>query len=335
MKQITLWIVLAGVATAADSGYHITKNIHLGGPGGWDYATMDSATRRLYVSHGMRVIVLDVDSGKVVGEITGLAGVHGIAIVPELNRGFITNGSDGTVAIVDLKTLQVLSRTKAGKDPDAVIYDPASRLVFACNNKSANVTAIDAKDGSVKGTIAVGGSPEFPAADGKGKVYLNLENTSETIEIDTAKLTVTRRYPLAPCEEPSGMAMDTAHRRLFIGCGNQKMAVVDSDSGKVLATLPIGKYVDANGFDPGTGLAFSSNGEGTLTVAKESSPGHFEVVENVPTSLGARTMAVDLKTHMVYLPSAKFGPMPAGTPEHPRPRPPVLPDSFEILVVAK
>lgn len=319
---------------AGAPGYHVTKKIPIGGDGFWDYLTLDSEARRLYISHATHVVVMDVDSGKVVGDIPGTDGVHGIALARDLGRGFTSNGRAGTVTVFDLKTLKVLDTVKTtGMNPDAIVYDPVSHRVFTFNGRSSSSTAIDATTGKVAGTIDLGGKPEFAQADGKGHIYDNLEDKSQVVELDTGKLSVMGRWSVAPCESPSGMAMDREHRRLFLGCDNKMMAVMDADSGKVMTTLPIDEGVDANRFDPGTGLAFSSNGEGTLTVVKEESPEKFTVVENVPTRRGARTMALDLKTHNIYLATAEFGPRPAPTAEHPHPRPSLVPGSFTVLEV--
>jgi len=240
------------------------------------------------------------------------------------------------VTIFDLKTLAVIGSAQAGTNPDAIVYDPASKRVFAMNGRSQNSTAIDAATGKVAGTIALAGKPEFAVADGAGHVYVNIEDKSEEQRIDSQKLEVTATWPLAPCEEPSGLAMDTAHRRLFAGCGNNMMAVIDADSGKVIATPAIGEGVDANGFDPGLAFAFASNGRSaTLTVVHEDSPDKFTVTEDVPTQRGARTMALDPKTHEVYLVTADFGPPPAASSENPRPRPAILPNSFVVLVFGR
>jgi DNA-binding beta-propeller fold protein YncE len=258
--------------------------------------------------------------------------VHGIALAPESGRGFTSNGRGDAVGIFGLKTWRGLGAAPAGKNPDAIIYDPASRRVFAFNGRSQDATAIDAATGAVVGTVVLGGKPEFAAADGKGLVYVNLEDKSEVVALDSDRLTVQRRWPLKPCAEPTGMAMDTLRRRLFIGCANEMMAVVDADSGRVIATPAIGKRVDAAAFDPETRLAFSSNGDGTLTVVREDSPEKFTVIANVPTQKGARTMALDLKTHRVFLVTSDFGPAPAATAEQPQPRPSILPGTFALLV---
>lgn len=320
---------------APASGYHLLRKIELGGDGGWDYLFMDSAARRLYVSHATHVVVIDADTFKPVGDIPNTNGVHGIAIAADLGRGFTSNGRDGAVTIFDVKTLKVLGSVKVGTNPDAIIYDPASHRVFAFNRGSSDVSAIDAANGTVAGLIALDGHPEFAAADGRGMVYVNLDNKSAVVALDSNKLTVKARWPLAPGEDPSGMAIDPKSRRLFIGCGNKQMIVMNADNGRVLAALPIGGGVDATAFDPGTHLAFSSNGEGTLTVVHEDSADKFSVVEDAPTQRGARTMAVDTKTHNVFLATAQFGPPPAATPDRPHPRPPMIPGSFVVLVYGK
>ncbi|HEX4494661.1 MAG TPA: YncE family protein [Thermoanaerobaculia bacterium] len=325
------------LAAPAPTGYHVVKEIPLGGEGGWDYLTVDPAGRRLYVSHSTKVTVVDVDSGKPVGDIEKLSGVHGIAIAHDLGRGFISNGKTSIVTIFDLKTLATLSEVKStGENPDAILYDPATSRVFAFNGRSKNATVLEAKTGKVVGTIELGGKPEFAATDQKGKVFVNIEDLSEVAEIDAKTLAVKAHWPLKPCESPSGMAIDRQHHRLLIGCENKMAAVMDTGNGKVVTTVPIGEGVDANGFDPGTGLGFSSNGkDGTLTVIREEAPDRFSVAETVPTRKGARTMALDEKTHTVYVVTAQFGPAPAATAEQPRPRPAILPDTFTILVVGR
>jgi DNA-binding beta-propeller fold protein YncE len=328
--------VSAGSKAPGPSGYHLLKKIPLGGEGFWDYITFDPATRRLYISRGTRVVVLEVDSGKTVGEIPNTDGVHGIALAPEFNRGFTSNGRAGTVTIFDLKTLKVIGSAQAGTNPDAIIYDASSKRVFAMNGRSKNATAIDAATGNVVGTIPVDGKPEFAVADGAGHVYVNIEDKSEEQVIDSQNLKVTATWPLKPCQEPSGLAMDITHRRLFAGCDNKMMAVIDADSGKVVATPEIGEGVDANAFDAELGYAYASNGEsGTLTVVHEESPDKYSVVENVPTQAHARTMAQDPKTHQVFLVTADFGPAPAATPDNAHPRPTMVKDSFVVLIFGK
>src|SRR5271169_936832 len=327
---------VATATIAPPSGYHLLKKIPLGGEGGWDYLAFDSPTRRLFISRSAKVAVLNVDTGTVAGEIPNTDGVHGIAFAPELDRGFTSNGRANTVTIFDLQSLQIIGSAKTGMNPDAIVYDPASKRVFTMNGHSNDATAIDAATGNVLGTIPVTGKPEFAVADGAGHVYVNIEDKSEELQIDAQNLKVTAQWPLAPCQEPSGLAMDIAHRRLFAGCHNQMMTVVNADSGKVIATPAIGDGVDANAFDPGTGYAFASNGgSGTLTVVHEDSPDKYSVVEDVPTQAHARTMALDPKTHQVFLVTAEFGPAPAATPDNAHPRPTMVKDSFVVLIFGK
>ena len=332
-----LSVSLAALAwAAAGPGYHVAKTYKLGGEGGWDYLNADASARRLYISRGTHVIVLDVDSGKTVGDIPDTQGVHGIALAPDLGRGFTSNGREGTVTIFDIQTLKPIGeKVKVGDNPDAILYDPASKRVFTFNGRSQDASAIDATSGKVLGTIKLDGKPEFAASDGQGTVFVNIEDKSKLTVIDPNTLAVKAKWPLAPCTEPSGLAIDRQHRRLFAGCDNKMMAVVDADSGKVLATPAIGEGVDATAYDDETGLAFASCGEGVLTVVKQESPDKYSVAENAQTERGARTMALDSKTHDVYTVTAKFGPRPAATADNPHPRPPMLPDSFVVLVVSK
>jgi DNA-binding beta-propeller fold protein YncE len=342
MSSKAKWLVslislsLAAVAlAAAGPGYNVVTTYKVGGEGGWDYLTMDSDARRLYISRGTHVIVLDADSGKSVGDIADTQGVHGIALAPELGRGFTSNGREGTVSVFDIKTLATSNKIKVGDNPDAILYDPATKRVFTFNGKSQDSTAIDAASGKLLGTIKLDGKPEFAASDAKGEIFVNIEDKSELVAIDPNKLEVKAKWPLAPCTEPSGLSIDRKNRRLFVGCDNKMMAVVDADSGKVLATPAIGEGVDATAFDDGTGLAFASCGEGVLTVVKEDSPSKFSVAENVPTKRGARTLALDSKTQNVFVVTADFGPPPAATADNPHPRRAILPDSFVVLVVGK
>jgi DNA-binding beta-propeller fold protein YncE len=329
-------VALTAAALAANApGYHVATTYKIGGDGGWDYLTVDADARRLFISRATHVMVMDADSGKIVGDIPDTPGVHGIALAPELGRGFISNGREGTVSIFDLKTLAVSGKVKAGDNPDAILYDPATRRVFTFNGRSQDSTAIDAASGKVLGTIKLDGKPEFAASDAKGEIFVNIEDKSELTAIDPQKLEVKAKWPLAPCTEPSGLSIDRKNRRLFVGCDNKMMAVVDADSGKVLATPAIGDGVDATTFDPETGLAFASCGEGVLTVVNEESPNKFSVAENVPTQDGARTLALDAKTHNIFVVTAKFGPPPAATADNPHPRRSILPDSFVVLVVSK
>ncbi len=328
--------MLACTLFAAGS-YKLVKTIPIAGDGGWDYLIADSENRRLYVSHGTEVDVLNLDTDAIVGKIPNTNGVHGIAIADDLQRGFVSDGRDNQVTIFDLKTLATLSTVKAGTNPDGILYDPFSKRVFAFNGRSQDMTAIDAATGNVAGTVALGGKPEFPATDGKGNVYVNIEDKSELVRFDPKTLAIKDHWQLGPqCDSPSGLAIDTKTRRLFPVCENKVMAVVDADSGKIVTTAPTGEGTDAAAFDPGTRLAFASNGrDATLTVIKEESPDKYSVVENAKTQRGARTMALDLKTHKIYLSDAEFGPAPAPTTEAPRPRPKMVPGSFKLLVMSQ
>jgi DNA-binding beta-propeller fold protein YncE len=332
MKRLVLSslgvVVPALVVFAAATGYHVVGEIKIGGEGGWDYLTVDSAARRLYVSHGTHVAVVDLDAKKVVGDIPDTPGVHGIAIAPELNKGFISNGRGNNVTIFDLKTLKATGTVATGENPDSIRYDSVSGRVFAFNGRSKSATAIDAKSGSVAATIPLPGKPEFSVADGKGKVYVNIEDTNEIVDIDAAKASVVKKYALTGCDGPSGLAIDQKNRRLFSVCSNRVMAISDPDAGKVVATPAIGAGSDGCAFDPGTGYAFSSNGDGTLTIVQQTG-GRWDVAENVATERGARTIAVDEKTHMVYSPTAKTAPSQGGG------RATYLPDTFKVLVVGK
>jgi YVTN family beta-propeller protein len=334
-SSIGILLVASLSSAAPDAAYRIEKVVKVGGDGGWDYLTVDSEARRLYVTRQTRVLVFNADDLSSVGEIPNTNGVHGVALAPDLGKGFTSNGRSGTVTIFDVKTLKPLDEVKVtGENPDAILYNPVSRRVFAFNGRSDNVTVLDAGGGRVVGTVALGGKPEFAAHDKNGLVYVNLEDKSEVAVMDAEGTAVLKKWPLAPCEEPSGMAVDRRRGRLFIGCGNRLMAVVDVSNGRVLATLPIGEGVDANGFDAATGLAFSSNGDGTLTIAREDPDGHFAVAGNVTTQRGARTMALDEKTHRVFLATSDFGPAPSPTADQPHPRPSRVPDTFRLLVLA-
>lgn len=333
--RLVLFLLACRLLFAADPGLHVTKSYALGGEGGWDYLKVDPDSRRLYISRATHVMVIDADSGKPVGDIADTPGVHGIALAPDLGRGFISNGREGTVSIFDLTTLKLIKKVPVGDNPDAILFDPFTKRVFTFNGHSHDATAVDAATGEVAGKIPLDGKPEFAVTTGAGEVFVNLEDKSELLALDPKNLKVKSRWPLAPCQEPSGLAIDLKNRRLFSGCDNKMMAVVNANTGKVITTLPIGEGVDANGFDPDTGFAFASCGEGVLTVAHEDSPDTFSVVQNVPTQRGARTMALDPKTHQVFLVTAKFGPPPAATEQQPHPRPSILPDSFVVLVVGK
>ncbi|MFZ0279506.1 MAG: YncE family protein [Candidatus Sulfotelmatobacter sp.] len=324
-----LWVSARHKAMAATaSGYHSLARVTLGGEGFWDYLAMDAGARRLYISRWTHVMVVDADSYRVVGDIPSIEGVHGIAIAREFGRGFISEDEANRVTIFDLKTLKKIGSAKTGQNPDAVIYDPAAKRVFAFSGHDGTATAIDAATGSVVGTVDLGGSPEFAAADRQGHIYNNLEDKGEVVEIDSKTLKILNRWPLAPGESPSAMAIDLRHRRLFIGCHNRLMVVMDADTGKVVATPAIGEGVDAARFDPGSQLLFSSNGDGTLTVIHEDSPDKYSVIDNVQTERGARTMELDKKTHRIYTVTADLGPQPT----EPHEPPPMVPGTFRLLV---
>ncbi len=330
--------IFMGAATSdaqTKSGYHVAKKIKVGGEGSWDYLTFDAQTQRLFVSHSDRIVVINTKADEVVGEILKLEGVHGMAIANEFNRGFITNGASSTVSVVDMKTLKVVSTIPVGKKPDAVLYDPFSHRVFVYNGQSENASVIDAEKGTVVSTVALGGKPEFSATDRKGHIFVNLEDKNEVVGFDATTLKVFARWPLKGGDEPTGLAIDVEHHRLFSVCHNKLMFVLDSDNGTILAKLPIGAKVDGCTFDPGTGMVFTSNGEGTITVVREESPSKFSVVETVPTQPGAKTITVDPVSHTLYLPTAEFGPTPAPSAATPAPRAPILPNTFVVLKVTR
>jgi DNA-binding beta-propeller fold protein YncE len=330
MKKILLPVLFSlAVATAgrADVSYHLLKEIPVGGDGGWDALTVDSAAQRLYVSHATKVVVIDLAKDAVVGEITNTPGVHDIAVAPKLKRGFTSNGKENTVSIVDLKTLQTLSKTGTETNPDAILFEPGQNEVYAFNGRSHSATVIAAGSGKVVATIPLGGKPEFAEADPKaGRVFNSIEDKSEVAAIDTRTHTVANHWPIAPGEAASGLAIDVKHHRLFLGCDNHLMVMMDSATGKVLAAVPIGEGVDGAAFDPGTQLAFASCGDGTTTIAHEDGD-TLTVVQTLPTERGARTMTIDPKTHKIYLPSAKFD-----APTEGQRRGKMVPGSFKILV---
>ena len=318
----------------AQTKYEIVNKIHLPGNGGWDYITMDEAASKLYVSHGNVVQVVDVTNNTLIGTIPDTKGVHGIAVASDLNKGFISNGRDTSVTIINLKTLAFITKVKVtGNNPDAILYDPFSHKVFTFNGRSSNSTVIDANTNKVIGTIALAGKPEFSATDGNGKIYVNIEDKSTLSVIDVNTLKILQNWPLNPGEEPSGLAFDVINHRLFSVCNNKLLVVTDSETGKVVTTLPIGGNVDGVSFDPVLKRIYSSNGEGTMTVIQENDPNTFTVLENFPTQKGARTVTLNSKTHKIYLPTAEYGETPAATTENPRPRATMKPDSFVVLEV--
>jgi YVTN family beta-propeller protein len=321
--------VLAAVPAFAQKQFKVSERVKLGGEGGWDYLTYDPDGQRLFITRGSHVMVIDTKTLKVAGDIPDLSGIHGVALAPEFNRGFVSNGGDNTVTIFDLKTLKKIGSVKVGERPDAILYEPFSKRVFTFNARSQDSTVIDAASGKVAGTVALGGKPEFPASDGKGKVYVNIEDKSQIAEIDVSKLSVVNTWSIAPCEEPSALAFDVKNHRLFAGCGNKMMAVVNSDSGKVVTTVPIGEGVDAGRFNPNTQQVFMSCGEGVLTVIHEDSPDKYSVQQNLATVRGARTMALDEENNVVYLVTAKREDKPVAAGQ----RPTMVPGSFELIVV--
>lgn len=326
-------VVAAGLAAG---GYRVTKRISIPGDTGWDYITADTDGRRLYVPHGIEVVVLDLDTGATVGTITGQRGLHGVAVARDVGRGFISATDPGSVTIFDLKTLAVLDKVRVGDDPNGIIYDPTTKRVFSADRGSKRMTAIDATTGKVAATSGdLGGRTEHLAADGDGHVFLNMQDRGTLLRIDAHDLKVLDTWPLAGCGQPSSMDIDRAHRRVFIGCRSGLLAVVDGTSGKIVATQPIGPGVDALEFDAARSLIFVSTGggDGVLSIFHQDDADTYSLVENVKTLPGARTMALDHKTGMVYLPVADVGPSPAATPENPRPRPRMVPGTFSVVVV--
>lgn len=328
-KTLLIAALFFGAAMAGPSGYHLARTVPLPGNEGWDDLAVHIPSHRLFVTHGNHVVVVNLADFSIAGDIPGTPRAHGVAFSPRL--GFISDGGDNTVSVFDLKTLKVSKRILVGQGPDAIVYDPVTKKVLTFNGGSRDATVIDVASLTVDGTVPLGGRPEFAVPDGKGRVFANIEDTSEQVEIDPRSMTVLKRWPLAPCEEPSGLAIDNAHRRLFAGCHNKMMAVVDAQTGKIIDTPPIGPGVDGNRYDPATRLAFSSNGrDATLTVVREVTPNKFEVIENVPTQKGARTMVLDPSSHAVYLVTADFNP-----PTTPGARPAIVPGTFRLLVYMK
>ena len=343
MKMKNCWLVVgcalslsglgSGSLGGAERPYHFLREIPVGGEGWWDYLSVDAAGRRLYVSHGTEVVVIDIDKDAVVGAIADTPGVHGLAVASELKRGFSSNGRENKASIVDLQTLTTLSKVDTGQNPDGMLFEPGRQEVYMFNGRDKSATVFEAMSGKVVATISLTGKPEFPACDPQaGQVYDNIEDKSEVAVIDTKTHGVVATWPIAPGEEASGMAIDVTHHRLFLGCGNKLMVMMDSTNGRVVASVPIGEGVDANAFDPGTQLAFSSCGSGTVTIAKETSPDTLTVVQTLTTEPRARTMALDPQTHKIYLASAKFEAQPAAAAGAPRQRPKMIPGTFKISV---
>jgi len=331
MRNIALVLTLATLTSLfaqPPSTYHVTQTYTLGGDGGWDYIVPDPPNHRLFIARQNRVMVVDEDSGTLLGEITGIQGAHGTAVADGTGHGFATSGNDRSVLMFDLKTLKVLSRIPAAEDADAIIYDKASNRVFTFNGDAHSSTVIDPRTGTAITNIPLGGKPEYGASAGDGRVYANLTDMSEVVEIDAKTASVLRRWPTAPCKQPVAMAIDTVNHRLFSGCRSSMMAISDYQAGKVVATVPIGKGVDGAGFDTASGDAFASNADGTLTVIHQDTPDQYHVVENVQTPLGSRNMGLNSSNHRVFIVSAKFGPTSAGAR-----RGPVLPGSFTLMVI--
>jgi DNA-binding beta-propeller fold protein YncE len=332
MRKITLILALgASLLAQSSSSYRVTHTYPLGGDGSWDYIVPDPPNHRLFIARQTRVMVVDEDSGKLLGEVEGIQGAHGTAVAESTGHGFATEGNGKSVAMFDLKTFKVLGRIPAAEDADAIVYDSASNRVFTLNGDAHSSTVIDPKAGTLITNIPLGGKPEYGASAGDGKVYANLTDTSEVVEIDAKTATVTRRWFTAPCKQPVSMAIDTAHHRLFSGCRSGVMAVSDYQAGKIVATLPIGTGVDGAGYDAASGNAFASNANGTLTVIHQDTADQYHVVENVETPVGSRNMGLDPSNHRVFMMSAKFGPAPANG----RGRPPALPGSFALIVIER
>jgi DNA-binding beta-propeller fold protein YncE len=333
MRILTAGLILltATAFAAAPESYHLLKMVPIPGDGGWDYVSVDSAARRVYVSHASRVEVLDADSGAVVGHIADTAGVHGIAVAADLGRGFTSNGRADTVTVFDLKTLKPVGTVPTGKNPDSIIYDPATRRVFAFNGRGKSATVIDAAESKVAGTIELGGQPEFAAADGAGHVFVNLEDKNEVLRLDAKAMKVLDRWPLKGASAPCSMAMDAAHHRLFVGCRSKALVVLNSETGNPIATLPIGERVDAGAFDPETKLIFCSCGDGTVSVIRQETPDVYAEAEKIKTRTGSKTMGFDPKTHKLFLPAAEFKPAAGGG----RGRPAMVPGSFVMLIYGR
>ena len=324
-------VLLIFTGTASAQNYKLIRRIPVGGEGGWDYIKVDADAQRLYVARGDHMMIVDEGSGKVLGDIPNTKGIHGTAIADALGKGYTSNGQAATVTVFDLKTLKPITDIKTtGDNPDSIIYDPATKRVFTMNARSNNSTVIDATTDKVVGTVDLGGKPEEPALDGRGNMFVNLTDSSMIMSFDTKTLAKKGPWSLAPCDGPSALAADTKNRRLFAAC-DKMIAVMNMDTGKVVATPAIGGDPDGNGFDPGTGLIFATSREGLLTVIHEDTPDKYTIIGNVNTQFGARTMALDPKTHHVFTETADFKPAPPATPDNPRPRPQAIPNSFVIL----
>jgi DNA-binding beta-propeller fold protein YncE len=332
-RSILLWSLVAAPAVAAQS-YEVTHTYNVGGEGGWDYVIPDAPNHRLFIGRSNRLMVVDMNSGRLLGEVTGINGAHGTALVPDIGRGFATSGNDSSILMFDAKTYKGLLKIPAAPDADAIIYDPSSKRVFSFNGDANSSTVVDPRRGTRVTNIPLGGKPEYGQSARDGKVYVNLVDSSQIVEIDTKDLKVTRRWSTAPCKNPVSMAIDTRRQRLFSGCRSGVMAVSDYKNGKVVATVPIGQGVDGAGYDPGRRDAYASNADGTLTIIHQDTPDKYHVVESVSTGERGRNMGLDPATHRIYIASAKFGPVPAdSTAANPRRRPPMVPGTFSVIVV--
>jgi YVTN family beta-propeller protein len=331
--RVIACVLALQITAAAEDAYKFVAEIPIGGEGGWDILTIDASAHRLYLSHATKVVVVDLTKNAVAGEIADTPGVHGFVVAPELHRGFSSNGKEAKTSVVDLTTFKTISKIDTGESPDALVYEPHRGEVYVFNHKGNSATVIDGKTAKIVSTIPLGGSPEFAAADSAaGRVYCNLEDKNEVVVIDTTKHEVIARWPVAPGEEPGGIALDAAHNRLFVGCHNKMMAMLDTEAGKVIATVPIGERADGCAFDDAMQIAFASCGDGTTTIAKEETPQKLTVVQTLKTERGARTMALDPSTHRIYLPSAQFQPPPAPSPGASPGRPTIVPNTLKVLV---
>jgi len=344
-RNVALYMVVMFVVSAAFSldqkGYHLVKTFKFGAAPGstreyFDYITVDSPTRRVYVSHGTEIKVLDADNGSVIGTISGLKQAHGVALAPEFNRGFISDGAAAKVIIFDLKTLKAVGEAKADKDADSIIYDPATKRVFVMNGDPNSATVINAKDGTAAGTVALGGAPEFAVADGKGKVFVNLEDKNEVVAIDSQSLAVKSRWPVAPAGGPTALALDQEHQRLFsAGRAPQMLVMMDANDGRVIQSAPISSGADAAVYEPETGMIFVSTREGLIHVFHEDSPAKFSTLATINTQFGAKTMGLDIKTHKIFVDTADFGAPAKPTKERPRPQRVAIPGTFRVMVYAQ
>ena len=335
MRRLALLLLLPTLPAAVAAQYHITQTFTIGGEGSWDYVIPDPAHHRLFIGRQDRVMVVDENDGKLIGEVTGIHGAHGAAIAEKSGHGFATSGNDSSIVMFDLTTFKVIGRVHAAEDADAIIYDAPSDRIFSFNGDAHSATVVDPATGKFVKNIPLGGKPEYGVSDGDGKVYVNITDNNEVVEVDAGTLAVTRRWSTAQCKQPVSMAIDRPHGRLFSGCRSGVMAVSDIKAGKMIATAPIGSGNDGAAFDPATGDAFFSNVDGTLTVVHQDDPDKYHVVQNVTTAPGGRNMGLDPVTHRVFVVGAKYGPVPDSSAANPRRRPPVIPGSFVIMVVRR